>query len=148
MHPPASCSPPSPPGGAVGFQSLWEVSLLRSHVHPSVSKFAEGLLSPSQQGVNYSGDPLADFALMPFLNRMAYKNPKAKKDHARVPGTVSLIYCSFCAAKSGTVTCIGRSPTEVGIMLSLYAFQQSVYAERVAGGCCTRLQRLKSVLER
>ncbi|CAN0323015.1 unnamed protein product, partial [Hapterophycus canaliculatus] len=64
------------PGGA---QPLWEASLLRSHVHPSVSKFADSLISAKQHHtVEYKGDPLADFALMPFLNRMAYKNPKAR----------------------------------------------------------------------
>lgn len=59
---------------------LWEASLLRSHVHPSVSKFAEGLVLRPQHAVEYKGDPLADFALMPFLDRMAYKNPKARDD--------------------------------------------------------------------
>ncbi|CAN0543850.1 unnamed protein product, partial [Laminaria digitata] len=59
---------------------LWEASLLRSHVHPSVSRFAESLVSSRQNNaVQYKGDPLADFALMPFLDRMAYKNPKARE---------------------------------------------------------------------
>lgn len=67
------------PGG--GVQPLWEASLLRSHVHPSVSKFADSLVSKQQNhAVQYKGDPLADLALMPFLNRMAYKNPKARDD--------------------------------------------------------------------
>lgn len=62
-----------------GIQPLWEASLLRSHVHPSVSRFAESLVSVKQRhAVEYKGDPLADFALMPFLNRMAYKNPKTR----------------------------------------------------------------------
>ncbi|CAN0199406.1 unnamed protein product, partial [Ectocarpus sp. 8 AP-2014] len=65
------------PGG--GVQPLWEASLLRSHVHPSVSRFADSLVSKQQNhAVQYKGDPLADLALMPFLNRMAYKNPKAR----------------------------------------------------------------------
>ncbi|CAN0553883.1 unnamed protein product, partial [Ectocarpus sp. 12 AP-2014] len=67
------------PGGEV--QPLWEASLLRSHVHPSVSRFADSLVSKQQNhAVQYKGDPLADLALMPFLNRMAYKNPKARDD--------------------------------------------------------------------
>ncbi|CAM9447735.1 unnamed protein product, partial [Ascophyllum nodosum] len=60
-------------------QPLWEVSLLRSHVHPSVSKFADGLSSLPKHAVDYRGDPLADFALMPFLDRMAYRNPKTRE---------------------------------------------------------------------
>lgn len=72
---------PRNPKADGGVQALWEASLLRSHVHPSVSKFAESLVSVRQNhAVEYKGDPLADFALMPFLNRMAYKNPKARDD--------------------------------------------------------------------
>jgi ribosome biogenesis protein MAK21 len=56
--------------------SLWEVSLLRAHYHPSVSSFADSLLTPPGYGIRYKGDPLADFTLGPFLDKMAYKHPK------------------------------------------------------------------------
>lgn len=61
---------------------LWEVCLLSRHVHPSVARFAHDLAGAPAHSIDYSGDPLADFALMPFLNRMAYKNPKVRDDKA------------------------------------------------------------------
>ncbi|CAM9736642.1 unnamed protein product, partial [Phaeothamnion confervicola] len=69
---------------AEGAPPLWEASLLRFHVHPSVQRFAEALLMPPGHGIRYSGDPLADFALAPFLDKMAYRGAKVKK--ARVAG--------------------------------------------------------------
>ena len=53
---------------------LWEVCLLSHHFHPSVAKFAASL-----GGIEYSGDPLRDFALAPFLDKFSYRNPKAHK---------------------------------------------------------------------
>jgi len=52
--------------------SLWEVSLLSHHFHPSVSKFGESI-----GNIDYTGDPLRDFALAPFLDKFAYRNPKS-----------------------------------------------------------------------
>ncbi len=55
---------------------LWEVSLLRFHYHPSVSKFAEKLLTPPGHGITYHGDPLQDMTLSSFLDKIAFRNPK------------------------------------------------------------------------
>jgi len=52
---------------------LWELSLLAHHFHPSVSMFTAG----SGGGISYNGDPLKDFALSPFLDKFAFKNPKS-----------------------------------------------------------------------
>ena len=55
-------------------QTLWELSLLSHHFHPSVSKFAT-----SREEINYAGDPLKDFSLAPFLDKFAFRNPKSVK---------------------------------------------------------------------
>lgn len=49
----------------------WELSLASHHYHPSVSKFAS-----SAGNIEYTGDPLKDFSLAPFLDKLAYRNPK------------------------------------------------------------------------
>lgn len=54
--------------------SLWEVCLTLNHYHPTVSKFSSSL-----NEINYRGDPLRDFALAPFLDKFAFKNPKSSK---------------------------------------------------------------------
>ena len=59
---------------------LWDVCLLSHHFHPSVAKFAASL-----GGIEYSGDPLRDLTLAPFLDKFSYKNPKAHKK-----GTISI----------------------------------------------------------
>lgn len=59
--------------GASLAKMLWELSLLVQHFHPSVSKFA----SHSEGDISYAGDPLKDFALAPFLDKFAFRNPKS-----------------------------------------------------------------------
>lgn len=59
---------------SVDAASLWELSLTISHYHPTVSKF-----SLSMDEINYRGDPLRDFALVPFLDKFAFRNPKSAK---------------------------------------------------------------------
>lgn len=54
-------------------KDLWELSLLAYHFHPSVTKFAAG----SDGDITYKGDPLKDFALQPFLDKFAFRNPKS-----------------------------------------------------------------------
>jgi ribosome biogenesis protein MAK21 len=51
---------------------LWELGLTMYHFHPSVAKFS-GTLGE----IVYSGDPLRDFSLLPFLDKLAYRNPKS-----------------------------------------------------------------------
>jgi ribosome biogenesis protein MAK21 len=59
--------------------SLWEVTLLTSHFHPSVVKFTDSLLkNDGESGIDYKGDPLKDFTLGPFLDRFAYRHPKER----------------------------------------------------------------------
>ncbi|KAL3827587.1 hypothetical protein ACHAXA_002084 [Cyclostephanos tholiformis] len=58
---------------AASTNDLWELSLLAHHYHPSVSKFTAG----SDGDISYNGDPLKDFALQPFLDKFAFRNPKS-----------------------------------------------------------------------
>lgn len=51
--------------------SSWELALASHHYHPSVAKFASTV-----GDITYSGNPLQDFSLTPFLDKFAYKNPK------------------------------------------------------------------------
>jgi ribosome biogenesis protein MAK21 len=53
---------------------LWELALVAHHTHPSVSKFASTIGS-----IAYTGDPLKDFMLAPFLDKFAYRNPKTRE---------------------------------------------------------------------
>lgn len=55
--------------------SLWEMSSLCAHYHPSVAKFANSMCG-NFTSVQYSGDPLRDFSLIAFLDRFSYKKPK------------------------------------------------------------------------
>eukprot|EP00501_MAST-03F_sp_TOSAG23-6_P002207 GSMAST32.ASY1.ANO1.2307.1 assembled CDS len=54
---------------------IWEMSLLRTHFHPSAVAFSEQLLG-SKSGIRYNGDPLLDFTLGTFLDRFVYRQPK------------------------------------------------------------------------
>lgn len=54
-------------------KNLWELSLLAHHFHPSVSRFT----ADSNGGILFKGDPLKDFALTPFLDKFAFRNPKS-----------------------------------------------------------------------
>jgi ribosome biogenesis protein MAK21 len=54
--------------------SSWELSLVAHHFHPSVAKFGATVGS-----ISYSGDPLHDFNLAHFLDKLAYRNPKSVK---------------------------------------------------------------------
>jgi ribosome biogenesis protein MAK21 len=54
--------------------SAWEMSLLSHHFHPTVSAFTENFGS-----IHYSGDPLRDITLAPFLDKFAYRNPKSSE---------------------------------------------------------------------
>jgi len=54
---------------------LWELATLAKHCHPTISKWAESLLIGKP--IEYVGDPLLDFSIANFLDRVSYKNPKA-----------------------------------------------------------------------
>lgn len=56
--------------------SLWELVALVAMYHPSVQIFAEDVLRGKP--IAYSGNPLLNFTLSNFLDRFAFKNPKAR----------------------------------------------------------------------
>ena len=53
---------------------MWELASLAYHCHPTVCLWAEKLLSGNL--IDYAGDPLLDFGLANFLDRVSYKSPK------------------------------------------------------------------------
>lgn len=61
---------------------LWELNLLQQHFHPSVRAFADSLVNmPDDSSVNpheisFAGDPISEFSLTAFLDRLSYKNSK------------------------------------------------------------------------
>eukprot|EP01036_Dinobryon_divergens_P027227 gene27227-35958_t len=72
-----------PDFAATSIPSLWEMSLLKHHFHPSVRTFTQSLLTPPRHEIIFDGDPIASFSIMSFLNRFAYKNPKKPKEGER-----------------------------------------------------------------
>jgi ribosome biogenesis protein MAK21 len=54
---------------------LWELASLARHCHPTVCLWAETILGG--KAIDYAGDPLLDFGLANFLDRVSYKNPKS-----------------------------------------------------------------------
>ncbi|KAF5194073.1 CCAAT/enhancer-binding protein zeta [Thalictrum thalictroides] len=59
--------------------SWWELMVLASHVHPSVSTMARTFLAGAN--VVYNGDPLKDFSLIAFLDKLIEKKPKQTTWH-------------------------------------------------------------------
>jgi hypothetical protein len=57
--------------------SWWELTLLASHVHPSVFTMARTLLSGNN--IVYNGDPLTDLSLPAFLDKFMEKKPKGNR---------------------------------------------------------------------
>lgn len=57
----------------------WELTVLASHVHPSVAAMARTLLS----GVNivYNGNPISDLSLVAFLDKFMEKKPRQNTWH-------------------------------------------------------------------
>ncbi|KAL6010534.1 hypothetical protein ACLOJK_000968 [Asimina triloba] len=62
--------------------SWWELIVLASHVHPSVAKMAQTLLSGAN--IVYNGNPINDLSLGAFLDKFMEKKPKANR---RAEGT-------------------------------------------------------------
>lgn len=54
---------------------MWELIALSTHVHPTVRLWANKLING--ESIEYGGDPLLDFSIANFLDRIAYKNPKS-----------------------------------------------------------------------
>jgi len=63
------------PNGETDGCSIWELSMLLFHFHPSVVKFSETIGS-----ITYDGDPTRNFTLSSFLDRFAYRQPKKAKE--------------------------------------------------------------------
>lgn len=59
--------------------SWWELMVLASHAHPSVSTMAGTLLSGAN--IVYNGNPLSDLTLTAFLDKFMEKKPKATTWH-------------------------------------------------------------------
>ncbi|KAH9665410.1 CBF domain-containing protein [Citrus sinensis] len=59
--------------------SWWELMVLASHVHPSVSTMAGTLLSGAN--IVYNGNPLSDLTLTAFLDKFMEKKPKPTTWH-------------------------------------------------------------------
>ncbi|KAL2502973.1 CCAAT-binding factor [Forsythia ovata] len=60
--------------------SWWELTVLSSHVHPSVAAMARTLLSGAN--IVYSGNPLNDLSLGAFLDKFMEKKPKQSTWHS------------------------------------------------------------------
>jgi hypothetical protein len=54
---------------------MWELVALSTHNHPTIRLWASKLISGDC--IEYGGDPLLDFGIANFLDRIAYKNPKS-----------------------------------------------------------------------
>lgn len=57
----------------------WELHVLASHVHPSVSTMAKTLLSGAN--IVYNGNPLNDLSLGAFLDKFMEKKPRERNWH-------------------------------------------------------------------
>jgi ribosome biogenesis protein MAK21 len=53
-----------PDFAATGVPSLWEMSLLKHHFHPSVRTFTQSLLTPPRHEIIFDCDPIASFSIM------------------------------------------------------------------------------------
>ncbi|XP_021716576.1 CCAAT/enhancer-binding protein zeta-like isoform X1 [Chenopodium quinoa] len=62
-----------------GHTSWWELTVLSSHTHPSVSTMARTLLSGAT--IVYNGNPLNDLSLTAFLDKFMEKKPKQSTWH-------------------------------------------------------------------
>jgi len=58
------------------YTELWELFILSKHTHPTIKLWASKLVKGEL--LDYSGDPLLDFSITNFLDRISYKNPKTK----------------------------------------------------------------------
>ena len=67
---------------------LFELSVLSNHYHPTVKLWAEKLLRGEL--IEYAGDPLLDFGIANFLDRISYKNPKSAEKLAKMKGKLRM----------------------------------------------------------
>ena len=62
---------------------LYELAGLCLHTHPTVRLWAKSLMNGTPVEA-YSGDPLLDFSISNFLDRISYKDPKSKEKVAKL----------------------------------------------------------------
>jgi hypothetical protein len=63
---------------------LWELNLLLHHFHPSVRALAKSLMGAdtgAPHTISFAGDPIVEFSLTAFLNRLSYKNAKKRESN-------------------------------------------------------------------
>lgn len=53
---------------------MWELVLLKDHVHPSVAAMTKALLAGVP--IDYAGDPVRDMSTSAFLDKFIQKKPK------------------------------------------------------------------------
>ena len=58
-------------------EPMWELVTLSRHCHPTVAMWAQELLKGEL--LEYEGDPLLDFGLANFLDRISFKVPKSEE---------------------------------------------------------------------
>eukprot|EP00347_Sterkiella_histriomuscorum_P015659 403356183 len=61
---------------------LFELLNLTAHTHPTIKMWADKLING--ESIVYAGDPLLDFGLANFLDRISYKNPKSADKLAKL----------------------------------------------------------------
>lgn len=62
--------------------SLFELTLLRKHYHPTVRKWAlEVTTGFKKDCISFESDPLIDFSLVNFLNKFILRNPKLDDEY-------------------------------------------------------------------
>lgn len=88
---------------------LWEISVLTSHYHPSVTKFA-GMIARGET-VLYPGNPLLDFARGAFLDRFVTRKPKRQEKGEKGPNKAAnqLMFAHRPDTSSGIERLIDRS---------------------------------------
>ena len=60
---------------------LYELIALCYHSHPTVRLWAQSLFD--NKPIEYRGDPILDFTIANFLDRISYKDPKSKEKLAK-----------------------------------------------------------------
>ena len=60
---------------------MFELTALATHTHPTVRLWSADILDG--KFVNYSGDPILDFSIANFLDRISYKEPKSAEKLAK-----------------------------------------------------------------
>ena len=60
-------------------ESLWELTLLKDHYHPSVKMFAHKILAGQRVSIPQGSDPLENFSFRSFIDRFVLKNARTRE---------------------------------------------------------------------